>query len=133
MLQQKLITVKEIIPIFKKGTQDQIGAKLVDEDGVKYSFFKSKTDGSSTKAYLGFKSQGIKPGDSIAMMISSELQEWTNAEGKKVETWNNKICYFNDLNEINQLEKEVKEESNFNKMIDEFDEDKEIDVSRIPF
>lgn len=75
-LQNKTIKLADVQQKLTKTNSTRVS--ITDEHGDKYSFFSTKQDGSSTKAFETF--QGLKLGDEVEIGYTEEEKEY---EGKK--------------------------------------------------
>ena len=93
---------------------------IVDQDGMKYSFFAQKKDGTDTKAYQGFKAMGVTFDSLIGIAYKEEDKTFTDKKGKEQAYKQRTIVVIEPPAERREVEKVIQVED-------------ENDVSNIPF
>jgi hypothetical protein len=64
------------------------------DDKLKYNFFRTKKDGTPTKAELQFQKYRFIAGDTIDAMVEEEPREFMGDKGKMIQFTDRKIAYF---------------------------------------
>lgn len=80
----------KVIKIMAK-EEDIKAIKLIDQEGVKFKFWKKKTDGNLTHAALQFKNMGLEEGSTARIGYVVESFDW---KGKTIKS--NKIINFQE-------------------------------------
>jgi len=88
-LEKKVIVIQEITDLEKQ-------IKVKGDDNRTYSFWKTKQDGSETRAHQDFKSQELKTGSKIGICYKDN--DWTNKAGKTITSHN--ILMFDSADDI---------------------------------
>lgn len=92
----------------------QFGTKItIESDGKKYSFFDTKKDKSFTKAYDQFKRFKFGIGDVVSAEVSEEEKSFVNEAGKNVKYTQRTILYFQESDNIPEVEVAPKAEKQF--------------------
>jgi hypothetical protein len=85
-MNQKTITISGVESTEKK-------VNLLDGK-VKYNFWRTKKDGTQTKAEQQFQQFRFTSGDVIEAMVEEEPQTFVNDQGKTINFTDRKIAYF---------------------------------------
>ena len=64
------------------------------DDKLKYNFWRTKKDGTPTKAELQFQKFRFIAGDKVEAMVEETPQTFVNEKGKKINFTDRKIAYF---------------------------------------
>ena len=88
-LLKKVITLVEI-------TDTEKAFKIKADDNRTYTVWKTKTDGTATKAMMAFETQKMKAGDKFGITYKDDV--WNNSEGKAITS--HTIVLFDDANDI---------------------------------
>jgi hypothetical protein len=134
-LKKTTIKVSGITSIERKDTGEILGYNLIEKVGdkdVKYAIWKTKKDGSKTKAMLDYESRNISIGSEVGIAYK-ELEreyEFVGKDGQphKGRSINRSIVWFAPENELKSyyVDQRLKETSDQIK-------DNEITINQIPF
>ena len=106
-LKQKVLTISKIEGISKRDSKEILGYNLIEtvstdwgDKDMKYTLWKTKKDGTNTKAYDQYKELGIEIGGTADISYKEEPREFQykdkkTGEEKTGKTSNRTIAFFN--------------------------------------
>ena len=92
----KIIEVSGIEPRkFKEGTPDEfMKITIKDENGDKYFFYKTKKDGSESRAFNDLKTGVVKLMEKVEILYDEKKEKFTNEKGKEIEWMSRRVAMF---------------------------------------
>lgn len=137
-----IITVSDIQPILKDGVS--IGANLIVEQGdkkLRYALFKTKKDGTETKAYTEWKSCLYSTGSTLGIAYKESKHEFKTVDGETKVGTNRNIAWISKQDDMYKYAPDYSEDTDqtfedkgmpIDDVMDLLKE-KEVDIKDIPF